>query len=125
MKQRIVLIAAVVVGILAAFATRGYLAAKDREVESEKARFRSKYRTVEVVVAGRPIPAGSVLSLTDIGHVAVVEQQLRHDAIRWIITDYVVTDSHLERGMKNTMYRINGIHLQALIVQGIVKQKYI
>lgn len=82
MKQRIVLIAAVLVGVLAAFATRGYLSAKDREVENEKAKFRSKYRTVDVVVAGRPIPAGSVLSIADIGHVAVVEQQLRHDAIR-------------------------------------------
>ncbi len=82
MKQRIVLIAAVAIGIFAAFLTHQYLRAKNREVRETIAKFKSKYQTVEVVVAGRPLPAGSVITIADIGHVAVVEQQLRHDAIR-------------------------------------------
>lgn len=82
MKQRIVLIAAVVVGLFAALLTRQYLAAKNREVAQTIAKFKSKYKTVEVVVAARPLPAGSVITSVDIGYVSVVEQQLRHDAIR-------------------------------------------
>lgn len=82
MKQRIVLIVSVVLGILAAILTRQYLVAKNNEVDQTIARIRSKYRTVDVVVAGRPLPAGSVITGEDIGYISVVEQQLRHDAVR-------------------------------------------
>ncbi len=82
MKQRIVLVASVLIGIFAAFLTHQYLRAKNREVSETIAKFKGKYRTVDVVVAGRPLPAGSVITAADIGALAVVEQQLRHDAIR-------------------------------------------
>lgn len=82
MKQRIVLIIAVVVGLLAALLTRQYLVAKNREVDQTIAKIKGKYKTVEVVVAARPIPAGSVLTAADIGPLSVVERQLRPDAVR-------------------------------------------
>ncbi len=56
--------------------------AKHRDVSETIAKFKSKYRTVEIVVAARPLPAGSVITAQDIGYLAVVEQQLRHDAVR-------------------------------------------
>ena len=82
MKQRIVLIAAVLVGIVAALLTHQYLRAKNREVNETIAKLKGRYKTVEVVVAARPLPAGSVITLADIGSLPVVEHQLRHDAIR-------------------------------------------
>ena len=50
MKQRIVLIAAVVIGIFAAFLTHQYLRAKNREVNETIAKLKGRYKTVEVVV---------------------------------------------------------------------------
>ena len=82
MKQRIVLIAAVAIGIFAAFLTHQYLRAKNREVNETIAKIKGRYKTVEVVVAARPLPAGSVITISDIGSLQVVEHQLRHDAIR-------------------------------------------
>ena len=82
MKQKIILIAAVLVGAFAAFLTHQYLRSKNREVAQEIARIRGRYRTVDVVVAARPLPAGSVITAADIGGLQVVEEQLRHDAIR-------------------------------------------
>ena len=72
MKQRIVLIASVLIGIFAAFLTHQYLRAKNREVSETIARFKGRYTTVDVVVAARPLPAGSVITAADIGSLAVV-----------------------------------------------------
>ncbi|MBQ6925727.1 MAG: Flp pilus assembly protein CpaB [Kiritimatiellae bacterium] len=82
MKQRIVLIAAVIIGIFAAFLTHQYLRAKNREVNEAIGKIKGKYRTVQVVVAARPLPAGSVITMEDIGPFSVVEQQLRHDVVK-------------------------------------------
>ena len=86
MKQRVILIVAVVIGLFAALLTRQYLSAKDREVTGKLAKIERTYRKVEVLVAARPLPAGSVLTRDSIGKIAVFERQLRSDAIR--VDDY-------------------------------------
>ncbi len=82
MKQRIILIAAVIAGLLAALLTRQYLKTKDREVERRLAALDSRYRRVRIMTVDKPLPAGTVLQARDLGSIEVVEQQLRHDAVR-------------------------------------------
>ena len=82
MKQRIVLIVAVCIGLLAAFLTRQYLAARDQEVARRLAAIEARYRRVNVVTVTKPLPAGSILATKDLGSISVVEQQLRPDAVR-------------------------------------------
>ncbi len=81
MKQRIILIVAVVIGFLAAFLTRQYLAAKDDEVDKRLADIEKRYRRVRVMTVDKPLPAGTVLTAKDLGSIEVVEQQLRQDAV--------------------------------------------
>lgn len=81
MKQRIVLIIAVAVGLIAALLTRQYLVAKDREVSEKLLAINRKYRRVEVVTMNRDLPAGSVIQRSDIGLKSVFENQLRTDAV--------------------------------------------
>ncbi len=86
MKQRLILVAAVVIGLLAAMLTRHYLNVKDREVAKRLAAIDKRYRKISVVAVGKPLPAGTVLTSKDIVFMPVVEQQLRPDAVRE--TDY-------------------------------------
>lgn len=81
MKQRILLIIAVVIGLLAALLTRHYLNAKDQEVARRLAAIEQRYRRVSVVTVVKPLPAGSVLTQQDLGSVDIVEHQLRQDAV--------------------------------------------
>lgn len=81
MKQRIILIAAVAAGLLAAFLTRQYLASKDAEVAKRLADIERRYRRVQVMTVTTPLPAGSVLTAKELGSIPVVEQQLRPDAV--------------------------------------------
>lgn len=82
MKQRLILIASVVIGLLAAVLTRQYLNAKDREVARRQAAIDSRYRKISVVTVVKPLPAGTVLTSKDIGFIPIIEQQLRLDAVR-------------------------------------------
>ncbi len=81
MKQRIVLIIAVVVGLVAALLTRQYLVAKDREVSERLAKITKHYRRVDVFTVVNDLPAGSVIQRKDVGAVSVFENQLRADAV--------------------------------------------
>ena len=66
MKRKIVLIASLVAGILAALLTRFYIAAKDAEVQGLKDSIRSRYGTMFVVCFKRDVPGGTVLSKADL-----------------------------------------------------------
>lgn len=81
MKQRIILVLAVFIGLLAAFLTHHYLAAKDQEVKNRLAAIEKRYRQVRVMTVDKPLPAGTVLTARDLGSIPVVEQQLRPDAV--------------------------------------------
>ena len=62
MKQKIVLIAAVVAGLVAAVLTRFYLSAKDSEIADMKAKYAERYGRMEVLCYGEDVPSGTVLT---------------------------------------------------------------
>lgn len=82
MKQKIILIASVVVGLIAAILTRQYLAAKDAEVEKRKKILESKYEPVDMVVVKRDLPSGTVLTSADLGIMRMIESGLRGRSIK-------------------------------------------
>lgn len=61
MKQKIVLIVSVVVGLLAAVLTRGYLAAKEGEYNALKAKFNATHGLMDVVFFSKDVPSGTVI----------------------------------------------------------------
>jgi pilus assembly protein CpaB len=81
MKRTIVLVASLVAGLLAAVLTRVYISTKEAEVASEKARLLGKYGTIEVIGFSRNVPAGTVLTLSDIGKKVVPKLGLRGQAV--------------------------------------------
>ena len=81
MKQKLILIISVVIGILAAVFTKEYLKAKDREVARMIADFRRSQRMINIVVVKRDLPAGTVLQHTDLGVSAVPESAVRGHAV--------------------------------------------
>lgn len=77
MKQRIILIASVVIGLIAALLTGQYLSAKDREYAKQKLQLEGRFRTIEVIVTKHSLPAGTVLTKDDVGLARVSENGIR------------------------------------------------
>ncbi len=82
MKQKLVLIASVVVGLLAAVLTRAYLNAKDEEVQRMKDDFNRKNAKIEVVVVTRDLPSGTVLTSEDLGALFFVERGIKGHVVK-------------------------------------------
>ena len=82
MKQRIILIASVAIGLIAALLTRQYLSAKDREVNQRLAQMTRDYRKISVVVVNRNVPTGQVLAPQDIGMVEMIESAVRGHVVK-------------------------------------------
>jgi pilus assembly protein CpaB len=66
MKQRMVLIISVVVGLLAFWLTRSYFQARLAEIDRERERLFSSEKRVDVLAAKRDLPAGTVLIKKDL-----------------------------------------------------------
>ena len=81
MKRKIVLIAALLAGAVAAVMTRFYIAAKDAEVRALKDSIVNRYGEVRVVVFNRDLPAGTILAQGDIGSLKVPKLGLRGQAV--------------------------------------------
>lgn len=81
MKQSIVLIVSVVVGLLAAVLTRTYLVSKDTEVQKFKDDFQKNNPPMEVLCVKRDIPSGTRLSKADLGIISVPSRGLRGQAL--------------------------------------------
>lgn len=81
MKQKMILIVSIVIGLLAALLTRSYLNAKDREIENRLNEINRRDRKVEVLVPTADLPAGSVLKMEDLGMLTLPERGLRSDVI--------------------------------------------
>ena len=75
------MIAALLAGAVAAVMTRFYIAAKDAEVRALKDSIASRYGEVRVVVFNRDLPAGTVLTQSDIGSLKVPKLGLRGQAV--------------------------------------------
>lgn len=82
MKQRIVLVVAVLMGLLAAFLLWQYAQSLEREYRKRLDELDRRYRKVSVVTVAKPLPAGTLLQAQDLRAIEVVEHQLRHDAVR-------------------------------------------
>ena len=81
MKQRIVLIAAVVAGLIAAVLTRFYLSAKDAEIDEIKARFNARFGDMEVLCYAENVPSGAVVQKGMLGTKVVPKAGLRGQAL--------------------------------------------
>ena len=88
MKQKALLIASVLIGLLAALLTRSYLNAKDREVVRMKEAFDKKNHRIDVVAVKKPLPSGTVLTKADIGAISVVEAAVKGHVVK--IDDYLL-----------------------------------
>ena len=77
MKQKIVLVVSIAIGILAAVLTRTYLASKDAEMQRLKEDFRKKHQTIEVLCFAREVPSGTILAKSDLGVKTVPASGLR------------------------------------------------
>jgi pilus assembly protein CpaB len=67
MKEKIIPVVSILIGVLAFFLTAQYLRSKQREVEAELARIYAGARKIRVVAAAHDIPGGTVLKEADLG----------------------------------------------------------
>ena len=81
MKRRIVLIASLAAGLVAAVLTRMYISAKEAEVKRMSARLMEKYGSMRAVAFKKAAPAGTVLSLEEIGGMVVPKAGLAGQAV--------------------------------------------
>jgi pilus assembly protein CpaB len=82
MKQKLILIVSVIIGLLAAMLTRSYLNAKDREVERWKTEFNRKNAKIEVVAVKKDLPSGTVLTMADLVGVFVIEKSVKGHVVK-------------------------------------------
>ncbi len=82
MKQKIVLIASVILGLVAAFITGAYISSQKEALLAEQAAFHAQNKRVDVVVLARSLPAGAKLTSDDLGVMSFPERALREQAIR-------------------------------------------
>ena len=81
MKQKIILIVAIVSGLVAAILTRAYLSTKDAELQKMKADFAKAHGTMDALCYNRDIPSGTVIQRSDIAFRTVPETGLRGQAL--------------------------------------------
>ena len=81
MKQKIVLIVSIAVGLVAAVLTRAYLTAKDSETRRLINGFYSRHGIITVLGFARDVPGGTILTMDDLGTKNVPESGLRGQAL--------------------------------------------
>ena len=81
MKRKIVLIASLAAGLIAALLTRFYIAAKDAEVRDLKESINRRYGTMEVLCFAKEIPSGTTLQKGDLGIKTVPAVGMRGQAL--------------------------------------------
>lgn len=81
MKKKIVLIASLSAGVLAAVLTRVYIMARDAEMLAYKQALKARYGEVKVVVFSRDVPSGTVLTTDDLGYLKVPAAGMRGQAV--------------------------------------------
>lgn len=71
MKQRMVLIISVLVGLMAFWLTRGYFSARMEEIEKQRQLLLSSEKQVDVLVAKKDLPDGTLLLKKDLAAVSM------------------------------------------------------
>ncbi len=82
MKQKVILIASVIIGLLAAFISSQYIRSKEQALLNERLKLQKQYQQIEVVVLTAPLVEGTVLKMSDLGRASFPERSLRGDVIR-------------------------------------------
>lgn len=82
MKQKLILIVSVVIGLIAAVLTRTYLNAKDREIQRMKDEFNRRNARITVVTVKKDLPSGTVLTTADLGLIDVIERGVKGHVIK-------------------------------------------
>lgn len=97
MKQKIIPIASVLIGILAFFLTGHYLRVKHKEIEDIKKEIYKGARKIAVVAAAEDIPDGAIIAENDLGrkHSYEIEVSMRQHVV-------TVADAKLILGRKTT-----------------------
>ncbi len=81
MKRKIVLIASLACGLLAAVLTRVYIMARESSIEADRKALRDRFGTIEVVVFKHDVPSGAVLTKSDVGICEVLGRNLAGQAV--------------------------------------------
>jgi pilus assembly protein CpaB len=81
MKQRVVLIISIVVGLLAFGMTRSYFQARINEIERERAAFLNSEKQVDVLAAKRALPAGTKLVKKDLAAKSIPGREVSKNTI--------------------------------------------
>ena len=76
MKQKFVLIAAILFGLVAALLTRSWISGKEAEYRKRHDELTRKAARTEVLVAARTLPSGTVLQAEDLARAKVFEFQV-------------------------------------------------
>lgn len=82
MKQKVILIVSVVIGLLAAVLTRSYLNANDKKIQRWKAEFDQKNAKIAVIGVKKDLPSGTVLSMDDLGGINVIEKSVKGHIVK-------------------------------------------
>lgn len=77
MKQHLLLLISLTIGLIAGVLTYFYLQAKDQEVQREIAEIRRRAEPIPVIAAARDLPSGSVIQPEDIGEIDVPASAVR------------------------------------------------
>ena len=88
MKQKVVLIVSVVIGLLAALLTRSYLNSQDQKYQKMTKDFYDKHQKIEVMAVNKNLPSGTVLTREDLGAVSEIKSAVLGQAIN--AKDYMV-----------------------------------
>ncbi len=81
MKQRMVLVISVLVGLLAFWLTRQYFQSRLERIEEERQRILASVRQTDVVAVGHEMPAGTVIQRKDLKAKPSFERDISKDTI--------------------------------------------
>ena len=76
MKQKIIPLISIVIGVIAFVLTSQYLRGKQHQLDEEIAKLKAGARQVSVVAAAQDIPGGTVIKMADMGRVSVAESAI-------------------------------------------------
>ncbi len=90
MKQRMVLIVSVLVGLAAFWLTRQYFQARLQTIEKERERILASVKQTDVVAVARDLPAGTVILRKDLRAKASFERDISKDTVLPADVDQIV-----------------------------------
>lgn len=90
MKNKFIPIISIILGLLASVLTYQYLHGREKELAAMKQKLNKGANPVDVVAAGRDIPAGTAIAMEDLGFLPIPEAFVQDDAVRKNEADLIV-----------------------------------